>query len=110
MVGGELLAGLTGLARSPYLAGIATLVACGSLLGMLVYIELARAAATGFAIGNNVLIIAGALEGAGGFILSMMMLPLPLTQPTDDYGGGGWGNDEWLAVPRGQAGVAREAT
>ncbi|MBI3567359.1 MAG: NAD(P)(+) transhydrogenase (Re/Si-specific) subunit beta [Gemmatimonadetes bacterium] len=31
------------------------------------------AAATGFAIGNNVLIIAGALEGAGGFILSMMM-------------------------------------
>ena len=31
------------------------------------------AAATGFAIGNNVLIIAGALEGAGGFILSMIM-------------------------------------
>ena len=31
------------------------------------------ASATGFAIGNNVLIIAGALEGAGGFILSMMM-------------------------------------
>ena len=31
------------------------------------------AAATGFAIGNNVLIIAGALEGAGGFILSVMM-------------------------------------
>jgi len=31
------------------------------------------AAATGFAIGNNVLIIAGALEGAGGFILSVIM-------------------------------------
>jgi NAD(P) transhydrogenase subunit beta len=31
------------------------------------------ASATGFAIGNNVLIIAGALEGAGGFILSLMM-------------------------------------
>ena len=31
------------------------------------------AAATGFAIGNNVLIIAGALEGAGGLILSLMM-------------------------------------
>lgn len=31
------------------------------------------ASATGFAIGNNVLIIAGALEGAGGFILSMIM-------------------------------------
>ncbi len=31
------------------------------------------ARATGFAIGNNVLIIAGALDGAGGFILSIMM-------------------------------------
>jgi len=31
------------------------------------------ASATGFAIGNNVLIIAGALEGAGGFILSILM-------------------------------------
>jgi NAD(P) transhydrogenase subunit beta len=29
--------------------------------------------ATGFAIGNNVLIIAGALDGTSGFILSMMM-------------------------------------
>ncbi len=29
--------------------------------------------ATGFAIGNNVLIIAGALDGASGFILSMVM-------------------------------------
>jgi AAA family ATP:ADP antiporter len=48
-VGGEVLAGLTALVRSPYLAGIATLVACGSLLGMLVYIELARAAAAGYA-------------------------------------------------------------
>ena len=31
------------------------------------------ASATGFAIGNTVLIIAGALEGAGGFILSLIM-------------------------------------
>ena len=30
-------------------------------------------AATGFAIGNNVLIIAGALDGASGFILSIVM-------------------------------------
>ena len=31
------------------------------------------AAATGFALGNNVLIIAGALDGTSGFFLSMMM-------------------------------------
>ena len=31
------------------------------------------AAATGFAIGNNVLIIAGALDGASGFLLSIIM-------------------------------------
>ena len=31
------------------------------------------ASATGFALGNNVLIIAGALDGTSGFVLSMMM-------------------------------------
>src|SRR6185436_16628824 len=31
------------------------------------------ASATGFAIGNNVLIIAGALDGASGFLLSILM-------------------------------------
>ncbi len=31
------------------------------------------AAATGFAIGNNVLIVAGALDGASGFLLSVLM-------------------------------------
>src|SRR5690606_11768128 len=31
------------------------------------------AAATGFAIGNNVLIICGALNGASGFLLSVLM-------------------------------------
>ncbi len=33
----------------------------------------ARRAATGFAIGNNVLIIVGALDGASGFLLSVLM-------------------------------------
>ncbi|MEI8298368.1 MAG: MFS transporter [Pseudomonadota bacterium] len=51
-IGGEILAGLTGLWRSPYLLGIAALVALGSVLGMFVYIELARAAAAGFASGE----------------------------------------------------------
>jgi AAA family ATP:ADP antiporter len=48
-VGGAILAGLSRLAASPFLAGIAALVALGSLLGMFVYIELARAAGTAFA-------------------------------------------------------------
>jgi len=48
-VGGAILAGLTRLARSPFLLGIAALIALGSLLGMIVYIEMARLAATSFA-------------------------------------------------------------
>ena len=48
-IGGEILAGLSHLAASPFLLGIAALVALGSLLGMIVYIELAKAAATHFA-------------------------------------------------------------
>jgi len=48
-VGGAILAGLTRLARSPFLLGIAALVALGSLLGMIVYIEMARLAAASFA-------------------------------------------------------------
>jgi AAA family ATP:ADP antiporter len=43
-VGGAVLAGLSRLARAPFLAGIAALVALGSLLGMIVYIEMARLA------------------------------------------------------------------
>jgi AAA family ATP:ADP antiporter len=50
-VGGEVLTGLTALVRTPFLGGIAVLVACGSLLGMLVYIELARAAGSLYASG-----------------------------------------------------------
>jgi AAA family ATP:ADP antiporter len=47
-MGGEILAGLSHLASSPFLLGIAALVGLGSLLGMIVYIELAKAAATHF--------------------------------------------------------------
>jgi ATP:ADP antiporter, AAA family len=48
-VGGAVLAGLSRLVQSPFLLGIAALVALGSLLGMIVYIELAKAAAAEFA-------------------------------------------------------------
>lgn len=48
-VGGAILAGLSRLARSPFLMGIAALVIVGNLLGMIVYIELARFAGTEFA-------------------------------------------------------------
>jgi AAA family ATP:ADP antiporter len=48
-VGGAILAGLMRLGRSPFLLGIAALVALGSLLGMIVYIEMARVAGDLFA-------------------------------------------------------------
>jgi AAA family ATP:ADP antiporter len=48
-VGGAILAGLSRLVASPFLLGIAAIVAIGSLLGMIVYIELARAAASEYA-------------------------------------------------------------
>ena len=48
-VGGAILAGLSRLLASPFLLGIAALVALGSLLGMVVYIEMARVAATDYA-------------------------------------------------------------
>ena len=67
-----------------------TLVGMGVLFGVLVVMPIGgadmpvviallnsyaglAAAATGFAIGNNVLIIAGALDGASGFFLSILM-------------------------------------
>ena len=48
-VGGAILAGLTRLVRSPFMLGIAALVALSSLLGMFVYIEMAKSAASEFA-------------------------------------------------------------
>ena len=48
-VGGAILAGLSRLAASPFLLGIAGLVALGSILGMIVYIEMARVAASEYA-------------------------------------------------------------
>ncbi|HEX8969576.1 MAG TPA: NAD(P)(+) transhydrogenase (Re/Si-specific) subunit beta, partial [Chloroflexota bacterium] len=67
-----------------------TMVALGLLIGVLLVLPIGGAdmpvvisllnsyaglasAATGFAIGNNVLIIAGALDGASGFLLSILM-------------------------------------
>ncbi len=48
-LGGEILAGLSLLARSPFMLGIACLVFVGAMLGMFVYIELAKSAASLFA-------------------------------------------------------------
>ena len=67
-----------------------TMIAAGLLIGVLLVLPIGGAdmpvvlallnsyaglasAATGFVIGNNVLIVAGALDGASGFFLSMMM-------------------------------------
>jgi AAA family ATP:ADP antiporter len=47
-VGGAILAGLTRLVRTPFLLGIAAIVGIGSLLGMFVYIEMARLVAEQF--------------------------------------------------------------
>ncbi len=47
-VGGAILAGLTRLARTPFLLGIASIVGIGALLGMFVYIEMARLVAEQF--------------------------------------------------------------
>jgi AAA family ATP:ADP antiporter len=48
-IGGAILAGLTRLVRSPFLLGIAGIVAIGALLGMFVYIEMARLVAAEYA-------------------------------------------------------------
>ncbi len=48
-LGGEILAGVSLLVRSPFLLGIAVLVVFGAMLGMVVYIELAKSAVRLFA-------------------------------------------------------------
>jgi ATP:ADP antiporter, AAA family len=47
-LGGSPLEGISLVARTPFVAGIAALVAIGALLGMIVYIELARLVAASF--------------------------------------------------------------
>jgi AAA family ATP:ADP antiporter len=48
-IGGAIFAGLTRLVRSPFLLGIAGIVGIGALLGMFVYIEMARLVAAEYA-------------------------------------------------------------
>ncbi|MBN1207300.1 MAG: NAD(P)(+) transhydrogenase (Re/Si-specific) subunit beta [Myxococcaceae bacterium] len=85
------LAGLVGLIVKPELAPLFYgLVAAGTLLGILLVLPIGgadmpvvicllnsyaglAAAASGFALDNNVLIICGALDGGSGFILAMIM-------------------------------------
>lgn len=48
-IGGSILAGVTMVARSPYLLGISSLVAFGALIGTFMYMELQDIASTAFA-------------------------------------------------------------
>jgi NAD(P) transhydrogenase subunit beta len=68
------------------------------------------ASATGFAIGNNVLIIAGALDGASGFILSIVMSRAMNRSFTNVLFGAFGQVEEAVAVARSSTEQVREAS
>ena len=66
-------------------------------------------AATGFALGNNVLIIAGTLDGGSGFILSILMCKA-MNRSITNVLFGAFGSGAGAAVEAGAEGVMREVS
>ena len=66
-------------------------------------------AATGFVLGNNVLIIAGTLDGFSGFILSILMCRA-MNRSITNVLFGAFGSAATAAVGEGQQGVMREVS
>lgn len=74
---GAVLDGLWLIARTPFLAGIAALVALGSFLGMVVYVEMARLAATAYpgAVARTAFYSTRDLwVNAGSFVLQLLLV------------------------------------
>lgn len=67
------------------------------------------AAATGFALSNNVLIIAGTLDGFSGFILSILMCRA-MNRSMTNVLFGAFGSETAAAVGDGEQGVMREVS
>jgi NAD(P) transhydrogenase subunit beta len=66
-------------------------------------------AATGFALGNNVLIIAGTLDGGSGFILSILMCKA-MNRSITNVLFGAFGSGSTVDVAAGAEGVMREVS
>jgi NAD(P) transhydrogenase subunit beta len=63
------------------------------------------AAATGFAIGNNVLILSGALDGSSGFILAVLMSKA-MNRPFTNVLFGAFGGQPQIAAAQGALGLS----
>lgn len=67
------------------------------------------AAATGFALSNNVLIIAGTLDGFSGFILSILMCRA-MNRSMTNVLFGAFGSETGVALTDGEQGIMREVS
>lgn len=90
LFGGAVALMITVVARPEYAAAFYGMIAIAAMLGVLLVLPIGgadmpvvvallnsycglAASATGFALGNSILIICGALDGASGFLLSILM-------------------------------------